>query len=104
MLPEQFQDAMHEIQVKQCRILLTRAEKELDAADRTAILADLRTCGWCSAALAEAGSMPLLAGVNEEYFLPGHPVLRRMIDTVLPKGTRRRVRIKTWVKRLLKKA
>ena len=103
MLPEQFRGAMREIQVKQCRILLTRAEKELDAADRTAILEELRTCGWCFEALAEAEAMPLLAGANEEDFLPGHPVLRGIIDAVLPKGTRRRVRVKTWVKRLLKK-
>ena len=104
MLPEQFRGAMREIQIKQCRILLTRAEKELDAADRTAILEELHRCGWCSEALAEAEAMPRLAGVNEEDFLPGHPVLRGIIDAVLPKGTRRRVRVKTWVKRLLKKA
>lgn len=103
MLPEEFHAAMDEITLKQCRILLTRCHHDLTAEDREKALAELRQDPWCPEAMTLAETLPLLAGANTEDFLNGHPVLRKLLDFVLPPGTRRRLYFKTKIKRLLKK-
>ena len=104
MLPQDiFTGKMHDITVKQCRILLARCRLEVAETDQAAALAKLRDCGFCTAALAEAETMPPLAKLNAEDFLPGHPVLRQIIDFFLPPGSCRRLWFKTRIKRLLKR-
>lgn len=103
MLPEEFYEAMDEITLKQCRILLTRCHNDLSEEDCAAALAELRSDPHCPDAMKQAETMPLLPGANTEDFLPGHPVLRKVIDFFLPSGSRRRVWFKTKIKRLLKK-
>lgn len=103
MLPTEFHPAMDEIILKQCRILLTRCHNELSGTDSAAALAELRSDPYCTDAMKQAESLPLLAGANAEDFLGNRPVLQKVVNFFLPTGTRRRLWFKTKIKRLLKK-
>ncbi len=103
MLPSELQSVFFEVKKNQCRILLTRAQKELDPCDTETAMRELRQSPYCTNAMAAAEKMPLLLSANGENFLLGHPLLRTCIAAILPYGSRRRLFFKTLVKRLLKR-
>jgi len=103
MLPEEFQQTMHDIQVKQCRLLLARNAREVEESDQTEMVRVMQDYEFCRDAMQEAMKMPLLTGANDEDFLVGYPRIRKVIDLLLPKGSRRRLHVKIFVKRILGK-
>lgn len=100
MLPDELKPDFYELQLKQCRILLSRAAYELTEIDASTAMAELPACGYCTKAMLEAKEMPLLASINSEDFLQGYPSLRKLMDALLPVGTRRRWYVKTFIKRI----
>lgn len=104
LLPDdaEIQTAFHDAAVKQCRILLTRLKKEVAENERADAERQLFECGYASAELTEAARLPDCDANAEDLPSALRPA-EKLIALFFPKGTRRRVWLKTRLKRLLGK-